>query len=122
MDPSELAIKALEKELRVQPTAPKNLILHSDQVVQFASTQFMEFCYAHGIQQSMSRAGCPYGNAPMERYYNSLKAELLNLYHFDTDEEFDFAVAEYAYGWYNQVRPHAFNHYATPFELHFVHK
>lgn len=119
---SDLAIRALEKALRGQPSVPKDLILHSDQGTQFSSTQFMDFCHAHGIRQSMSRAGCPYDNAPMERYYNTLKAELLNLYRFNTAAELDRAIAEYAYGWYNQVRPHAFNDYATPFEVRFLHK
>ena len=31
------------------------------------------------IRQSMSRAGYPYDNAPMERYFNTLKTELLNV-------------------------------------------
>ena len=52
----------------------------------------------------MSRAGCPYDNAPMERYYNTVKTELL------------YSVSEFAYGWYNQVRPHTYNGYLTPFE------
>ena len=52
----------------------------------------------------------------MERYYNSLKEELINRYYFHTDDELNYAVAEYAYGWYNQVRPHAYNGYLTPFE------
>ncbi|MDD6969423.1 MAG: hypothetical protein SPH83_01925 [Treponema sp.] len=31
------------------------------------------------IRQSMSRTGYPYDNAPMERYFNTLKTELLNV-------------------------------------------
>ncbi|KIR03890.1 hypothetical protein P261_02705 [Lachnospiraceae bacterium TWA4] len=27
------------------------------------------------VTQSMSKAGCPYDNAPMERYFNTLKNE-----------------------------------------------
>lgn len=30
---------------------------------------FTSFCEMWGITQSMSRAGTPYDNAPMERYY-----------------------------------------------------
>jgi len=55
----------------------------------------------------MSRAGCPYDKAPMERYYNTLKAEL------------DYAIAEFSYGWYNQIRPHSYDGYLTPFEKRF---
>ena len=67
----------------------------------------------------MSAAGCPYDNAPMERYYNTFKAELINRFNFRTDEELSRAISEYAYGWYNQVRPHTFNGYLTPYEARF---
>ena len=113
---SELAIKTLHKALDAQRTRPHGLVLHSDQGSQFTSMNFILCCEEHGIQQSMSRAGCPYDNAPMERYYNSLKAELIERFHFHTDEQLDYAVAEYAYLWYNQIRPHSYNNYLTPLE------
>ena len=65
----------------------------------------------------MSRTGCPYDNVPMERYYNSLKAELIARSHSHTDKELDCAVAEYAYLWYNQIRPHSYNNYLIPLEV-----
>lgn len=113
---SELAIKTLQKALAAQRTPPRELILHSDQGSQFTSLNFVLYCQEHGIQQSMSRAGCPYDNAPMERYYNSLKAELIDRFTFNTDEELNYAVSEYAYLWYNQIRPHSYNNYMTPLE------
>ena len=113
---SELAIKTLHKALDAQRTRPHGLVLHSDQGSQFTSMNFILCCEEHGIQQSMSRAGCPYDNAPMERYYNSLKAELIDRFHFHTEEQLDYAVAEYAYLWYNQIRPHSYNNYLTPLE------
>ena len=39
----------------------------------FISKEFTEFCESAGITQSMSKAGYPYDNAPMERYFNTLK-------------------------------------------------
>ena len=113
---SELAIKTLNKALDAQRKRPYGLILHSDQGSQFTSLNFTLFCEEHGIRQSMSRAGCPYDNAPMERYYNTLKAELIDRFHFYTDEQLDYAIAEYAYLWYNQIRPHSYNNYLTPME------
>lgn len=83
---SELAIKTLNKALAAQRTRPHGLVLHSEQGSQFTSLNFVLCCKEHGIQQSMSRAGCPYDNAPMERYYNSLKAELIDRFHFHTEE------------------------------------
>ena len=116
---TELAIKAMDKALHAQGEVPQGLILHSDQGSQFTSRKFTEYCLEHGITQSMSKSGCPYDNAPMERYYNSLKEELVNRYYFRTDDELRNAVAEYAFGWYNLVRPHSHNGYLTPHEKRF---
>ena len=52
----------------------------------------------------------------MERYYNSMKAELINQFSYNTDEELNYAISEYAYRWYNQIRLHSYNNYLTPLE------
>ena len=113
---SELAIRTLKKALKATGCIAQNIILHSDQGSQFTSLEFILFCQDHGITQSMSHAGCPYDNAPMERYYNTLKQELINQYYFHTDQELDHAVREFAYLWYNQIRPRSYHDYMTPFE------
>ena len=66
---SELAIRTLEKALNSQRKISKELIPHSDQGSPYTSRAFTEFCAQRGITQSMSKAGCPYDNAPMERYF-----------------------------------------------------
>lgn len=67
----------------------------------------------------MSKAGYPYDNAPMERYYNTLKHELINHHDYHTEDELNTAIEEYAYIWYNHVRSHSFNEYRTPFEARY---
>ena len=67
----------------------------------------------------MSKAGCPYDNAPMERYYNTLKNEKINLHYYHSEKELDQAVDDFAYIWYNHVRPHSYNNNMTPFEARF---
>lgn len=67
----------------------------------------------------MSKAGYPYDNAPMERYYNTLKNELIYQHEYKTDEELNAAIEEYAYTWYNHVRPHSYNGCKTPFEARY---
>lgn len=110
---AELAIETLK--IAIQRHKPgKGIILHSDQGSQFTSQEFSGFCEKSYVQQSMSRAGCPYDNAPMERYYNTLKHEFTNLFLFKTNSEMDTAVADFSYGWYNHVRPHSYNHGLTP--------
>ncbi len=116
---SDLAIRTIKKALESQPSVKGNLILHSDQGSQYTSKEFTEFCKKAGITQSMSKAGYPYDNAPIERYYNTLKNELTNLHSYHNDHELNTAVEEFAYIWYNHVRPHSYNDYRTPFEARY---
>ena len=116
---SQLAIKTLQKAIASQPKLKSQLILHSDQGSQYTSQEFTDFCTLHKIQQSMSKAGCPYDNAPIERYYNTLKNELIYQYHFHNDYELNEAVNNFAYVWYNHVRPHTFNDGLTPFKARY---
>lgn len=67
----------------------------------------------------MRRAGTPYDNAPMERYFNTLKVEEVYQYRYDTVEVLDYAINHFAYVWYNQIRPHSCNGYLTPVEKRF---
>ena len=113
---SDLAVRTLQKALDSQPGSRKELILHSDQGSQYTSKAFVEFCESAGVTQSMSKAGYPYDNAPMERYFNTLKNECTNLYEFRTEEQMYQVVEEFAYVTYNHVRPHSYNGYKPPFE------
>ena len=70
---SSLTVCTLEKVLPSAKTIPQNLILHSNQESHFTAAEFVQHCREIGISQSMSRAGCPYDNVPVERYYNTLK-------------------------------------------------
>lgn len=63
---SVLAIRTLQKALDSQPAIKGELILHSDQGSQYTSKVFVEFCESVHVTQSMSKAGHPYDNAPME--------------------------------------------------------
>jgi len=100
-------------------TVQHGLILHSDQETQFASKVFVDFCSQNNITQSMSKAGYPYDNAPMERYFNTLKRELINQHYYHNDQELNDGIYDYAYVWYNHLRPHTFNNELTPFEARF---
>lgn len=57
------------------------------------------------ITQSMSKAGCPYDNAPMERFYNTFKSNFYNITSFSNVEMKDELTMKYI-NWYNYVRPH----------------
>lgn len=116
----DLAIRTLKKALESQKNISPDLILHSDQGSQYTSRDFIEFCASSGIRQSMSKAGYPYDNAPMERYYNTLKNELIYLHYYQNDEELNASIEEFAYVTYNHHRPHSYNGYKTPFEARYA--
>ena len=84
---SGLAIRTLQKALESQRPANGSLILHSDHGSQYTPKAFTEFCESAHVAQSMSKAGYPYDNAPLERYFNTPKNECTNLYEFRTEEE-----------------------------------
>ena len=115
---TELAKAALEKAIEGEKPG-KGLILHSDQGSQYSSWEFVDYCKKRGIRQSMSKAGCPYDNAPMERFYNTFKNELIYPNSFSSAESLDEAVRRYVYVWYNHVRPHSYNGWKTPFEARY---
>jgi transposase InsO family protein len=117
---SDLAIRTLEKALNSQKNISQNLILHSDQGSQYTSKAFTDYCESRGITQSMSKAGYPYDNAPMERYFNTLKNEEINLHNYRSEEELYTAVEQFAYVKYNHIRPHSYNGYRTPFEARYT--
>lgn len=116
---AQLAIDTLKVALGANRT-DKGLILHSDQGSQFTSRDFTEFCLAGGIVQSMSKAGCPFDNSPMESFYGTFKAEYIKQHDFVDDEELNEGTFDYVYRWYNHLRPHSSNGYLTPFEKRFA--
>ncbi len=62
------------------------------------------------------KAGYPYDNVPMERYFNTLKNECINLYDYKTEDALYQALEDFSYVEYNYVHPHSFNSYTTPHE------
>lgn len=64
----------------------------------------------------MYSVGTSYNNFPMERYYSTMKAELIEQHSFKTDKELNGAICQSAYHWYNQIRPPTYNNYMTPYK------
>ena len=117
---SDLAKRTLEKAIHSQPGIDlSKLLVHSDQGSQYTSKEFTEFCEKLDITQSMSKAGYPYDNAPMERYFNTLKNDLIYQHYYHTEDELYIAIEEFAYVQYNHVRPHSYNNYKMPYEARY---
>lgn len=54
---------------------PKGVMYHSDQGCHYTSKRFRQLLWRYQIKQSMSRRGNCWDNAPMERFFRSLKSE-----------------------------------------------
>lgn len=92
---------------------------NSDQGCQFTSQTFVNFCKSNRVLQSMSKVGCPYDNAPMERFYNTLKQELIYRTSFVSEDALKEAINHYVFIWYNHIRPHSYNNGMTPWEARY---
>ena len=84
----ELAKCTLEKALDSQLGIDTSRLMHQgDQGSQYTSKESTEFCEQVGVTNSMSKAGRLYDNAPMERYFNTLKNELIYQHYYHDDAE-----------------------------------
>ncbi len=73
---SDLAVCTLQKVLDSQPAIKVELILHSGNGSQCTSKVFAEFCESVHVTHSMGKAEYPYGNVPIEIYFNTLKNDI----------------------------------------------
>lgn len=92
---------------------PAGVMFHSDQGCHYTSKDFRQQLWRYRIEQSMSRRGNCWDNAPMERFFRSYKSEWMpvNGYHSFTDAERD--IAQYM-KYYNHERGHSVNGYLSP--------
>jgi len=94
-------------------------ILHSDQGVQYACTDFLNVLKQYGFIQSMSRRGNCYDNALAESFFKTLKTEQVYHCRYVTREEARQSIFEYVEMYYNRQRRHSALGYRSPvaFEL-----
>jgi putative transposase len=90
------------------------LIFHSDRGSQYAAHLFHETIEQNGLQQSMSRKGDCWDNAPTESFFATLKKELIRGYLYSTREEAILDIFRYIEGYYNRKRSHSFLGYLAP--------
>ena len=88
-----------------------------------ASYDYRKHLAIMGMEQSMSRKGNCWDNAPTERFFRSLKHEQLNYEKFRTKEAAKLSVIDYL-AFYNGKRTHSKLGYQTPldFEREFYRK
>jgi putative transposase len=112
---SELTSKALKMAFELRGK-PENVIYHSDQGSHYTSLKFRQLLWRLQIEQSMSRRGNCWDNAPMERFFRSLKSEWVPASGYGNFTEADKAITNYITGYYSETRPHQYNGGLTPNE------
>jgi transposase InsO family protein len=97
----------------------KGLIFHSDQGVQYCSSQFVRELkvLCPEVRQSMSRKGNCWDNACAETFFKTLKWELDICWKTQNKREVKTKVFEYIEVYYNRCRRHSALGYATPLAL-----
>lgn len=112
---SQLTANALSMafELRGKPS---NILFHSDQGSHYTSREYRQLLWRYQIKQSLSRRGNCWDNAPMERFFRSLKAEWVPALGYRNIIEGQQEISRYIIGYYSQLRPHQYNGGLTPNE------
>ncbi len=112
---SELTKRALSNAFEARGR-PKDLVCHSDQGCHYTNLAFRQLIWKYQITQSMSRRGNCWYNAPMERYFRSLKTENMPKKGYRSEARAADSVRDYIYKYYNSVRPHSHNLGLSPNE------
>jgi transposase InsO family protein len=108
-----LVIRALMMAITLR-NPPPGLLHHSDRGSQYASYAYQKLLKQHGLIPSMSRKGNCWDNAPIERFFGSLKREWTDDQWYKTRQAAIADVREYVAVYYNSKRLHSTLGYKTP--------
>ena len=111
----EFAIAALHMAITNRNT--DELIHHSDQGVQYASSDYVSLLEEHDIRISMSAKGNPYDNAYVESFFKTLKQEEVYLWQYETYQDVMMRVPYFIIDVYNRKRLHSALGYRPPEEF-----
>jgi putative transposase len=111
-----LAIQALDMALAKRRPAA-GLVHHSDQGVQYASTDYTSLLRQHGAVISMSRRGVPYDNAACESFMKTLKYEEVYRQEYRDMTDARHSIERFIEKIYNSKRLHSALGYRPPAEF-----
>jgi putative transposase len=113
---ASLTLSALEMALWSRRPAV-GLIHHSDQGVQYASSEYVLRLEQAGAQISMAAVGNPYENAKVESFFRTLKLEEVYLKDYRDFEEAHENIGGFIEEVYNEKRLHSSLGYLPPVEF-----
>ena len=105
---------ALRSAIEKRRPDGKRLVHHSDRGCQYTSDAYQQTLSTLGITCSMSRTGCCYDNAAMERFFWSLKHEWTKHESFADLQDARLSVFKYIETFYNPIRIHQTLGYQSP--------
>ncbi len=117
---TRLTLAALEMALATRSPGA-GLIHHSDQGVQYASSEYVARLEEVGARISMAAVGNPYENAKAESFFRNLKMEEVYLKDYRDFEEAKQNIGQFIEEVYNQKRLHSSLGYLPPVEFEAIH-
>ncbi|WP_168204039.1 IS3 family transposase [Aliikangiella coralliicola] len=109
---TQLVIAALEMAIARRGEV-RNVLLHSDRGIQYASKVYRDKLAEYGIACSMSRKGDCWDNAPMESFFHTLKTECVNFEDYKTRSQARRNLFDYIELFYNRRRKHSTINYMS---------
>jgi len=102
---ADLAIAAIKDAISKRDT--DDLIHHSDQGIQYCSSEYIEILNGHNIAISMSGKANPYDNAKIESFFRTLKVEEIYMFEYQTYTEVLERIPYFIEEVYNRKRLHS---------------
>lgn len=111
-----LTLGALRLAINERDPIP-GCIHHSDQGVQYASSDYVKELLGYGFKISMAQKGNPYENAVCESFIKTLKDEEVYLWEYKTMEDAERRICHFIKDVYNEKRLHSSLGYCPPNEF-----
>jgi putative transposase len=110
---AKLCTQALRMAIRQRRPQP-GLVHHSDQGMQYLSSQYRQVLDDIGAVASMSRKGNCYDNAMIESFWSTMKLDCLEGKQYHSRQQATLALFQYAASFYNRTRRHSSIGYLSP--------
>jgi len=112
---ADLTLSALLDAISKRDT--RDLIHHSDQGIQYCSSDYTQVLEEYGILISMSGKANPYDNAKIESFFRTLKVEEVYMFEYETYREVVQRIPYFIEEVYNKKRLHSSLGYLPPEEF-----